>query len=85
MRSPGELEKMLLADRIQMAIGYLWHRVPSLDYVEIFSEDQIAYCSREHPLFSRAGKVAMKQANEFAWAWRSYPLPEAAALANLID
>ncbi len=23
----------------------------------------------------------MKQADEFAWAWRSYPLPEAAALA----
>jgi LysR family transcriptional regulator, transcriptional activator for bauABCD operon len=80
VRSPGELEEMLLSDRIQMAIGYFWHRVPSLDYTEIFSEDQLAYCSRGHPLFARAGKTDLAEADEHAWAWRSYPLPEAAAL-----
>ncbi|MDR5756292.1 LysR family transcriptional regulator [Caballeronia sp. LZ035] len=81
VRSPGELEEMLLAGRIQMAIGYFWHRVPSLDYVEIFAEEQFAYCGREHPLFARAGRVRMSEANEHDWAWRSYPLPEAGTLA----
>jgi LysR family transcriptional regulator, transcriptional activator for bauABCD operon len=81
VRSPGELEEMLLADRIQMAIGYFWHRVPSLEYAEIFSEDQLAYCARTHPLFAHSGRVTMQQADEHAWAWRSYPLPEAATLA----
>jgi LysR family transcriptional regulator, transcriptional activator for bauABCD operon len=80
VRSPGELEEMILADRIQMAIGYFWHRVPSLDYREIFSEDQLAYCSRAHPLFARAGKLALKQVDDYPWAWRGYPLPEASAL-----
>jgi LysR family transcriptional regulator, transcriptional activator for bauABCD operon len=80
VRSPGELEEMLLADRIQMAIGYFWHRVPSLDYAEIFAEDQVAYCAQSHPLFAHAGHITMQEADEHAWAWRSYPLPEAAAL-----
>ncbi|SAL00464.1 LysR family transcriptional regulator [Caballeronia pedi] len=80
VRSPGELEEMLLAERIQMAIGYFWHRVPSLDYTEIFAEDQLAYCGREHPLFARAGHVGVTQAFEHDWAWRSYPLPEAGEL-----
>jgi LysR family transcriptional regulator, transcriptional activator for bauABCD operon len=81
VRSPGELEEMLLAGRIQMAIGYFWHRVPSLEYTEIFSEDQLAFCSRAHPLFASAGHIDVAHAADHAWAWRSYPLPEAAALA----
>ncbi|WP_244814051.1 LysR family transcriptional regulator [Caballeronia sp. Lep1P3] len=80
VRSPGELEQMLLAGRIQMAIGYFWHRVPSLEYAEIFTEDQLAYCGRTHPLFARAGGISLDEAAEHAWAWRSYPLPEAGAL-----
>ncbi|VXB66102.1 LysR family transcriptional regulator [Burkholderia sp. 8Y] len=80
VRSPGELEEMLLAGRIQMAIGYFWHRVPSLDYTEIFAEDQLAYCGQAHPLFERAGRVTVAQTADHDWAWRSYPLPEAAAL-----
>lgn len=81
VRSPGELEEMLLAGRIHMAIGYFWHRVPSLEYTEIFAEDQLAYCARTHPLFDHAGRVTLAEAAEHDWAWRSYPLPEAGALA----
>jgi DNA-binding transcriptional LysR family regulator len=80
VRSPGELEEMLLAERIQVAIGYFWHRVPSLEYTEIFAEDQLAYCGRGHPLFAQAGGVGLAQAFEHDWAWRSYPLPEAGEL-----
>ncbi|AFT84959.1 LysR family transcriptional regulator [Paraburkholderia phenoliruptrix] len=77
VRSPGELEELLLNGRIQIGIGYFWHRVPSLDYTEVFAEDQFAYCAKGHPLFARAGDVAPEQAAAHEWAWRSYPLPEA--------
>jgi DNA-binding transcriptional LysR family regulator len=81
VRSPGELEELLLAGRIQVAIGYFWHRVPSLDYAQIYAEDQFAYCARRHPLFEQAGDIDPDYAADFEWAWRSYPLPEADAMA----
>jgi DNA-binding transcriptional LysR family regulator len=77
VRSPGELEELLLSERIQVGIGYFWHRVPSLEYTEIFAEDQLAYCAKDHPLFAQAGDVTPAEAAQHEWAWRSYPLPEA--------
>lgn len=77
VRSPGELEELLLNGRIQIGIGYFWHRVPSLEYTEIFAEEQFAYCAKGHPLFEHAGRVTPAQAAAHEWAWRSYPLPEA--------
>ncbi len=77
VRSPGDLEELLLSERIQVGIGYFWHRVPSLEYTEVFSEDQFAYCAKNHPLFAQAGGVAPADAAQYEWAWRSYPLPEA--------
>lgn len=76
VRPPGELEEMLLNGQVQVAIGYFWHRVPSLEYDEIFVEDQVAYCSRLHPLFEQADKADEADAARHEWAWRSYPLPE---------
>ena len=38
VRSPGELEELLLNGRIQIGIGYFWHRVPSLEYTEVFAD-----------------------------------------------
>ena len=77
VRSPGELEELLLNGRIQIGIGYFWHRVPSLEYTEVFAEDQFAYCAKAHPLFAIAGEVSPAEAAAHEWAWRSYPLPEA--------
>jgi LysR substrate binding domain. len=77
VRSPGELEELLLNGRIQIGIGYFWHRVPSLEYTEVFAEDQFAYCAKGHPLFASAGEVSPAEAAAHEWAWRSYPLPEA--------
>ncbi|MFC0399203.1 LysR family transcriptional regulator [Paraburkholderia rhizosphaerae] len=79
IRSPGELEQLLLRDRIQVGIGYFWHRVPSLEYRELFTEDQFAYCAKGHPLFARAGRIAPAEAAQHPWASRSYPVPEAEA------
>jgi len=53
--------------------------VPSLEYTEIFSEEQLAYCAKGHPLFALAGGVSPAEAAQHEWAWRSYPLPEAEA------
>jgi DNA-binding transcriptional LysR family regulator len=77
VRSPRDLEEGLLNGEIQIAVGYFWHRVPNLEYRQMFVEHQIACCGREHPMFSRAGKVTPEEASEQEWAWRSYPLPEA--------
>ncbi len=76
VRPPGELEESLLNADIQIAIGYFWHRVPTLDYVPLFVETQVAYCGRGHPLFARAGALSAAEVADFEWAWRTYPLPE---------
>ncbi|HVW52868.1 MAG TPA: LysR family transcriptional regulator [Trinickia sp.] len=75
--SPGELEEHLLKGEIQIAVGYFWHRVTTLEYTPLFVERQIAYCGRGHALFDRAGSIEPAMLAEAQWAWRSYPLPEA--------
>ncbi len=77
VQSPRDLEEGLLNGSIQVAIGYFWHRVPSLEYKHMFVEHQIACCGRGHPLFGRAGKVSREEVAKYDWAWRSYRLPEA--------
>ncbi|QBR02846.1 LysR family transcriptional regulator [Paraburkholderia pallida] len=77
VKSPGELEEQLLNGEIQIAVGYFWHRVPTLEYTPLFVERQIAYCGRGHPLFERAGKLAPAEVADHEWVWRTYPTPEA--------
>lgn len=77
VKSPGELEEQLLNGETQIAVGYFWHRVPTLEYTPLFIERQVAYCGRGHPLFERAGQLDPLEAAEFEWVWRTYPTPEA--------
>ena len=77
VRSPGELEEQLLNGDIQIAVGYFWHRVPTLEYTPLFIERQIAYCGRGHPLFERAGQLEPAEVADYEWVWRTYPTPEA--------
>lgn len=37
VRSPRDLEEELLNGRIHVGIGYFWHRVPSLEYEQMFT------------------------------------------------
>ncbi|AOK32148.1 MULTISPECIES: LysR family transcriptional regulator [Burkholderia] len=76
VRPPGELEERLLSGNVQIAVGYFWHRVPTLEYTPLFIERQVAYCGRGHPLFRRAGRIDPSGVADFEWAWRTYPLPE---------
>jgi DNA-binding transcriptional LysR family regulator len=75
VRTPGELEEMLLQGSIQVAIGYFWRRVTALQYTQLMLERQIAYCAAPHPLFYQEQEIDPEQAAGYAWAWRDYPAP----------
>lgn len=75
VRTPGELEDMLLNGAVHVAIGYFWRRVPALQYTPLMLERQVAYCAASHPLFSQAGGVSPEDAMTHQWAWRGYPVP----------
>lgn len=77
VRPPRELEEKLLADELQISIGYFGHRVAQLEYTPLFVERQVAYCGRGHPLFEQAATATLEQVSGCEWTWRSYPLPEA--------
>lgn len=74
---PGDLERQLIGAQIQLALGYFWHRVPTLEYTALCAERQLAYCGQGHPLFGRAGALGFDDLAGCDWVWRSYPLPEA--------
>lgn len=82
VRSPVELEERLLSGELDVAIGYFWHRAPSLQFTPLFIERQVAYCGKGHPLFARAGTLSAEEVGEHSWAWRTYPLPEAQMSAS---
>ncbi|MCB6184443.1 LysR family transcriptional regulator [Leeia sp. TBRC 13508] len=84
VRPPGELEEDLINGAVEIAVGYFWHRVPTLNYTSLFIEKQIAYCGRGHPLFEQAGETTFEEVAPHEWAWRSYPIPEAQIYANEI-
>lgn len=76
VRAPSDLEVLLVGGQIQVAVGYFWHRVPTLEYTALFVERQIAYCSVSHPLSASAGAVTLDELVQADWVWRSYPVPE---------
>ncbi|SFB24375.1 DNA-binding transcriptional regulator, LysR family [Collimonas sp. OK607] len=75
--APGQLEEEVINGRLDLGIGYFWHRLPNLEYLPLYTEHQVAYCAAAHPLFSRAGKLEPADLAQHDWVWRSYPLPEA--------
>jgi DNA-binding transcriptional LysR family regulator len=48
---PGEMERLLLQQRLDLAIGYFSQVQSAFDYRELFSETQHLYCAPGHPLF----------------------------------
>lgn len=49
---PGEMERLLLQQRLDLAIGYFSQVQSAFDYRELFSETQHLYCAPSHPLFT---------------------------------
>ncbi|OLL28990.1 LysR family transcriptional regulator [Burkholderia sp. SRS-W-2-2016] len=62
---PGELEKNVLEEKLNVAVGAFHHRLSGLVYTPVFSEEQALYCGRAHPL-STAGSVGLMEAIEAA-------------------
>ncbi|BFT63737.1 LysR substrate-binding domain-containing protein [Pseudomonas moorei] len=48
---PGEMERLLLQQRLDLAIGYFSQAQSAFDYRQLFSETQHLYCAPGHPLF----------------------------------
>lgn len=51
---PAELERRLLQDQLQLAIGYFSGNQSALDYQPLFRERQVLHCAQGHPLFAQA-------------------------------
>lgn len=76
VKSPLELEEGLVNNQLDLAVGYFWRRVPGLVYRQLFTEKQVIYCGRGHPLFHKADAVTAQDLKSGDWVWRSYPVPE---------
>ncbi|BAN49631.1 LysR family transcriptional regulator [Metapseudomonas resinovorans] len=70
------LEEKLINGHLDLAIGYFWRRLDSLDYLPLFRETQVAYCGATHPLYPEAGGLDHQDVAEHEWVWPSHPLPE---------
>lgn len=46
-----DLETMVLDGRLHLAVSFCHHRLPSLNYTEVFSERHFLYCGARHPIF----------------------------------
>jgi DNA-binding transcriptional LysR family regulator len=49
----GEMERLLLQQRLDLAIGYFSKVQHAFDYRQLFTETQHLYCGRGHPLFAQ--------------------------------
>jgi len=81
--SSSLLEEKIINNHIDLAIGYFWHRLPSIDYFPLFQETQIAYCAPAHPLFEQVGALTREEVSHYDWVWPSHPLPEMPAPASI--
>ncbi|MEM9235061.1 MAG: LysR family transcriptional regulator, partial [Pseudomonadota bacterium] len=51
VESVVSLESMVLEGRLHLAIGVCHHRLPSLQYEKVLTEEHYLYCGAKHPLF----------------------------------
>lgn len=61
---PGEMERLLLQQRLDLAIGYFSMAQTAFDYRELFSETQHLYCAPGHPLFTGDAEDAVLKASD---------------------
>ncbi|AQV98994.1 LysR family transcriptional regulator [Cupriavidus necator] len=73
---PQELEECIVNRQLDLAIGYFWHRLAGLTYTQLFTERQVIYCGRGHPLFHTTRRVTGDDLLNFDWVWRTYHVPE---------
>lgn len=70
---PDELERKLVKDELQLAVGYFSGQHAGLGYAPLFVETQSLYCGRTHPFFSRKSLSVndVKRANNVARLYKT--------------
>ena len=70
--TPAELERLLLQDRLHLAIGYFAGTQAALEHVPLFSEPQGLYCGLGHPAFDdpAVSREALADADEVHHPYR---------------
>ena len=74
VKSPTELELAVLDGQLHAAISYVGHRLPNLEYRNLFSEKVSIYCGERHPLFGRHN-TSLAELESYPWVKRGYLLP----------
>ncbi|MFQ6574345.1 LysR family transcriptional regulator [Pseudomonas sp. UM16] len=54
---PADLERLLLQQRLDLAIGYFSGKQSAFDYTPLFEETQRLYCASHHPLANQAASL----------------------------
>lgn len=81
VKSPTELELAVLDGQLHAAISYVGHRLPTLDYRNLFSEEISIYCGETHPLFQYSN-VPLSELENYPWVKRGYMLPSSLLPVN---
>ncbi|WP_312156164.1 LysR family transcriptional regulator [Pseudomonas sp.] len=68
---PAEMERLLLEQRLDLAISYFSGKQAAFDYQPLFAETQRLYCGQGHPLFT-AETVSREQLLEADQVRHSY-------------
>ncbi len=59
--SSSDMESWLIEGSIHLAIGYFYHRLPSIEYHPLFPETATLYCGSAHALFSEKSEGNMEE------------------------
>ncbi|WP_433886707.1 LysR family transcriptional regulator [Pseudomonas vranovensis] len=69
---PADLERQLLQQRLDLAIGYFSGKQAAFDYTPLFEENQRLYCASHHPLAGQTevSLAALQQADQVEHPYR---------------
>lgn len=81
---PADMERLLLEQRLDLAIGYFSRGQTAFDYRPLFTEVQQLYCGQGHPLFSAGGDAdeLLRGADRVEHPYRFLQNREAQLMAN---
>lgn len=69
---PDELEKLVLEEKLSIAIGAFHHNLSGLVYTRAFQEEQSLYCAASHPLFGSSDDNISRSVADYDYVERGY-------------
>ena len=71
--APSDLQRAVLDQRLHLAIGVFYQKLPGLDYLHLCHEKLVLYCGKGHVLFDTNGdKVSDEQLADCFFVERTY-------------